>query len=452
MNPSSAPHPSAALVVISGGPETGGRRTSARPPTARLLKALPRAGRVLQIGDDGGALQREYCARHPGCEWVATPGLPGEPMPPFDAIVLACALQTLEDPLASLRALAAWADARTQLVLDIANEASFATLRRIAEGDLTEAVDGAGSSVAFASPASLYKLLMDAGWMPTVADAGAATPKADAASAACLSLAEALGVPRATAQRTLGLQRLAVRAQRGFDAAPAEAGPARFAVVVPTTRENQLRLNVECSPGLREVGARIVSYRHAASPADALQGSLQHVQEDWVLLCHQDVYFPAGFGERLNALLAQVPPGERARTLIGFAGMGVNRQTHAYEKAGFVIDRLHRFDHPASDAAVSIDELALVVARDSVHRIDPRMGWHLWATELCLAAICEHQVFPRIVRLPLFHNSLNDYQLPGSFYESAEKLMAKYPGFGPIATLCGTLDAQFLAQAGRSER
>jgi hypothetical protein len=133
--------------------------------------------------------------------------------------------------------------------------------------------------------------------------------------------------------------------------------------------------------------------------------------------------------------------------LIGFAGMGVNRQTHAYEQAGFVIDRLHRFDQPASDAAVSIDELAVVVSRDSLHRIDPGMGWHLWATDLCLAAICQHQVFARIVRLPLFHNSLNDYQLPGSFYDSAAKLMAKYPDFGPIATLCGTLDENFLARA-----
>ena len=100
-------------------------------------------------------------------------------------------------------------------------------------------------------------------------------------------------------------------------------------------RENQLRLNVEQSPGLKEVQARIVSYRRARSPAEALEGSLPHVQEDWVLLCHQDVYFPAGFGERLNAVLDAVPAAEHARTLIGFAGMGVNRQTHAYEKAGF---------------------------------------------------------------------------------------------------------------------
>lgn len=450
MHPSSEPQPPPALVVISG---AGGMPASDRPTppsTARLLKALPAAQRVLQIGDDGGALQHEYRARHPACHWLSCITLPDPAEQPFDAIVLAQALQSVDDPLLLLRSLSAWAHERTQLVVDVANEATLGLMQRIVEGDLTAEGSSAlaGTQLRYGSAPSLYKLLMDAGWMPALADASQTTPPGnDAASVAAWSMADALGVPRATAQRMLSTQRFTVRGQRCFDTAPAAAGQARFTVVVPTTREQQLRLNVERSPGLQEVDARIVSYRHASSPAEALAGSLAHVREDWVLLCHQDVYFPSGFGERLNALLDAVPPEQRARALIGFAGMGVNRETQGYDKAGFVIDRLHRFDHPASDAAVSIDELALVVARDSVHRIDPKMGWHLWATDLCLAAICHHQVFPRIVRLPLFHNSLNNFRLPGSFYESAEKLLAKYPDFGPIPTLCGTLEPQFLAQA-----
>jgi hypothetical protein len=114
--------------------------------------------------------------------------------------------------------------------------------------------------------------------------------------------------------------------------------------------------------------------------------------------------------------------------------------------AGFVIDRLHRADHPASDTALSLDELAIVVARDSVHRIDPAIGWHLWATDLCLTAIDTHKVFPRIVRLPLFHNSRTGWTLPAAFCDAAEKLLAKHPGFAPIHTLCGVLDAGFIAR------
>ena len=143
----------------------------------------------------------------------------------------------------------------------------------------------------------------------------------------------------------------------------------------------------------------------------------------------------------MNALLDAIPPDERARRLIGFAGMGANAQTNRCEPAGFVIDRTSRFDHPASAAAVSIDELAIVIARDSLHRIDPALGWHLWATDLCLTSITRHRELPRLVRLPLFHNSSNDFVLPEAFHHSAATLAAKHAGFGAIHTLCGVIDA-----------
>ena len=215
---------------------------------------------------------------------------------------------------------------------------------------------------------------------------------------------------------------------------------------MPTNKEQQLRVNVEQSPGLKEVQARVISYRHASSPAQALSESLPHVQNDWVLLCHQDIYFPKGFGERLNAILNAIPAAERASTLLGFIGMGVNRQTEQTEPAGFVIDRLNWADHPACDAALSIDELAVVVARDSIHKIDPLIGWHLWATDLCLTSVCTHRVFPRIVRLPIFHNTQSGWQLPEAFHDSAEYLLQKHSAFDTIHTLCGVIDQGFVAR------
>ena len=54
--------------------------------------------------------------------------------------------------------------------------------------------------------------------------------------------------------------------------------------------------------------------------------------------------------------------------------------------------------------------------------------------------------FPRIVRLPLFHNSRTGSTLPPAFVESAQVLLRKFPAFAPIHTLCGTLDASFVAR------
>ncbi|MEQ1686487.1 MAG: hypothetical protein ABL916_22785 [Burkholderiaceae bacterium] len=440
--PSPAAVPARPALVVIGSATAAAAR--ARPDHAALLKALPGAARVLHIGPDDPVLAAAYRAMHAGCIWHGADDASGD----HDLVVLSAGWLGQGDPATLLQALHERCAPNGQLFVEIDNQAQFAMLQRWVEADLTDADDGplAQAQLRHASPASFYKLLLDTGWSPTLAGETAAPPVNPALAAAAVALAESVGVPAATARRQLGTGRLIVQAQRCFEPCSAAPEPARFSVVVPTTRETQLRLNVEHSPGLREVDARIVSYRRARSPAEALEASLQHVTTDWVLLCHQDVYFPAGFGQRLNELLAGIAPEDAPRTLIGFAGMGVDAQKQGYEPAGFVIDRRHRFDHPASETAVSIDELAIVIARDSVHHIDPALGWHLWATDLCIEAICTHKVFPRIVRLPLFHNSSNDHQLPAAFHASAARLAAKHPGFGPIATLCGTIDERFLQQ------
>jgi len=108
--------------------------------------------------------------------------------------------------------------------------------------------------------------------------------------------------------------------------------------------------------------------------------------------------------------------------------------------AGLVIDRTARLDFPAADAALSMDEFAVAMASASVHRIDPALGWHLWATDLCLAAAGRtggRQA--RIVRVPVFHNSYNDGILPAAFQRSASLLKAKYAQLPRIPTLCGVI-------------
>ena len=437
-----------ALVVIGGGVAVPARAQA--PSIDALVAACPAAQQALFVGaaaDDGAAAYRE---RHPGstCTTVearcaAIEALHGA----FDLIVLPEGLAALDAPQAALDALASIAAPRATLMLEQPQHATLAMLQRWAEADLTDD-DGALSAphLALGSLASCTKALLDAGWMPTLLSSRPAPPVSAAFETAAVAMAGALGIPATTARRQWGARSHVIQCERSFEAAPAASGPSRFTVVVPTTRDRQLRANVDASPGLHEVQARVVSVRRAATPAAAMAIAAPHLDSDWVLLAHQDVYFPRGFGHRLNALLAQIGPDERPRTLMGFAGMGVDRAQQSTAKAGFVIDRTARADWGANDHAVSIDELAIVVSRDSVHRIDPALGWHLWATDLCLTAIAQHRVFPRIVRLPLFHNSSTDHTLPDAFFASAATLAAKHPGWGPIHTLCGVIDARFHAQ------
>jgi hypothetical protein len=448
----------AALVVIGGAgaaPPAGRSAVDVRS-TIALAASLPPAHRVLQIGGDDAL--HSACVTRDGTAWRAWHRRGGDRASlqalhgaGFDLIVLPEGLAALEEPLAALRSVAAAATPDATLCLAQPNHATPALLQRWLEADLTDD-DGtlATRHGSLGSMPSAYKLLMDSGWMPTLAATVAGEPAHPTLQAALVAAAGALQVPATTAMQRFGAARLIVHARRSFaaDEPPAGAAPARalFDVVVPTTRDRQLRANVECSPGLRETAARIVSVRRAPHPAAAIEIAREHTSADWLLLCHQDVYFASGFGGRLNALLAAISADERPRTLIGFAGIGVDKTQQGLAPAGFVIDRTTRADWCASDQAVSIDELAIVVARDSVHRLDPALGWHLWATDLCLTAITQHRVFPRIVRMPLFHNSVTDHTLPAAFHASAARLAAKHPDWGPIHTLCGVIDAAFLAR------
>jgi hypothetical protein len=388
----------------------------------RLCAALPASQRVHVVGDDRAL--RAWFDSHPAALRVDEG---------FDTAVITAPLEQWTDVPARLRELRQHAAAGATLVLHFANGAGWRSLERAI------GADGHVDDPALA-PAAVYKLLLDAGWMPHLSDAQPSAAPNAALRDAALRLADALRVPRDTALRHLGRAHLVVQASASFEPLPAPTPALKLAVIVPTTRAQQFELNLQRSPGLAEVQARIVSIRDAANPADALAQALPHCGDaDWVLLAHQDVYFPAGFGVRLATLLDGIAPGDRDRALIGFAGVGRDASTGRVSPAGFVIDRLQRFDHPASMQALSIDELALVFSARTLHRIDPTLGWHLWATDLCLAAIERHGVWARIERLPVFHNSLNDFSLPEAFHASARVLAAKHARLCPIPTLCGEI-------------
>ena len=77
---------------------------------------------------------------------------------------------------------------------------------------------------------------------------------------------------------------------------------------------------------------------------------------------------------------------------------------------------LFRWVRGGSAAALSIDEFAVALHRDATVAIDATLGWHLWATDLCLQAEQQHgRAVAQILQVPLFHNSTNDYRLPPAF-------------------------------------
>ena len=428
-----------------------------RPPDGRWLAVLPPARQVLAVGEEAALLAPWHRQQHAQARWQAMP-LPmgGEALAPalppagsIDLLLLSPGFFALTDADRWLARLGECCAPGARLSLALDNGCTLERMARLLEAGTAAAGDPQHDPARAHAPATVYKLLLDAGWLPHLA-AHEPVETADPAFAQGVrQLASLLGLGEGCVDEVHRMRRLHVLARRDDAGRAAAALPPRasapFAVVVPTTDEAQLRANVLASPGLREVNARIAVCRGATSPGDAIAQAEAACEADWLLLCHQDVYFPPGFGQRLAAELEAIPAHERPRTLLGFIGVGVDAQGQRLMRAGQVIDRLIHMDHPGSGVALSFDEVAIVVSRGSIHRIAPEMGWHLWATDLCLTAISQHRVMPRLLSLPLFHNSRTGWGLPEAFVDSAERLIARHPAFAPIHTLCATLTPEFVA-------
>ncbi len=427
----------------------------------KLLAAIPAAARnVLEFGCANGRLGEACKHRQPGLRWTGVDIRVGDaarkrldevvPMDldapdaarlrrDYDVVVFGDLLEHLRDPEAFLSFAHAVSAPSARLVCCVPNMAHASVIERMLAGDLC--YDEAGlldaTHLRFLSPASTFKLLLDAGWLPHQQDSYAVGHAVEPFLHQLIAAAGHLGIPPSTAARNVLGYQLIIDCVKA-PVLPAHATTVPFSVIVPVNNRRQFDLNIARSPGIAEVQAEVVVVEGARHAAEAFEHGRRRARHRWTVFCHQDVYFARGTGRALGSLFANIADADAPGVLIGFAGLGRTADGRAVP-AGLVIDRIARFDHEASREAVSIDELAIALTTDSTHVIDPRLGWHLWATDLCLSVTGGRHA--RLARVPLFHNSYNDGQLPPAFHASAQALTEKHRDRRVIPTLCGTIGA-----------
>ena len=441
----------------------------------KLLAAVPNeARRVLELGCANGRLGRRFKQDHPGVEWVgvdlsaeaATAAAPhldrvhvldldradlsvlGRG---YDVIVIGDLLEHLSRPAAVLEALYDLSAAGAQIICCLPNMAHLSVIERLVAGDIS--YDAMGlldqTHVRFYSQASAFKTFLDAGWLPHLQDQYRVEVPASPFAARIVDAAMALGLPRDTALRNLGLYQM-ILVCRKWDMAGVSgpARPAKVSVIVPVNRGWQHELNIARSPGLHEIGAEIITVQGATSAADAWRRGCAKASHAWRVMAHQDVYFPVGSGYGLAQQLGALEEAGQHTQPVGFAGLApAGGPSGQVRYAGMVIDRQALFAHRRATGAVSIDEFAVALHRDCQVAIDPAMGWDLWATDLCLQSRAQPGgLGAQVLELPLFHNSTNDYTLPPAFQVSAQRLLDKYPQLDRIATLCGEIKRQAEAE------
>jgi 2-polyprenyl-3-methyl-5-hydroxy-6-metoxy-1,4-benzoquinol methylase len=434
----------------------------------RLLRAVPDDARlVLDLECAGGHLGRKYKESHPEATWIGVEANPAaaqtasqfldhvhltdverDALPNigtgYDTVVMGDLLARVREPdqlLASLYELTA---PNARIVCRLPNMGHISVLERLIGGDIS--FDAAGlldkSYLRFYSPSSASKLFLDAGWLPHMSDAIRSNVEDNEVVRHMLGAAKYMGVPQQTAIQNLTLHEMILVCQKApVKDVKSSSNSKRFSVIVPVNRPWQYELNIARSPGLAEVAAEIIIVNNAKTASQAYDEGAKRASHPWRIMAHQDVYFPAGSGHAIAELLGAQEVKGSLPSVMGFAGLHADSEISlGLRKAGLVVDRTQLFTEPASERAVSLDEFAIVLHRDSPLRIDPELGWHLWATDLCLQALSVTSLPPpSVVRVPIFHNSTTSYELPDEIYQSAVVLRRKYPHLGAISSLCGTI-------------
>jgi Glycosyltransferase like family len=208
---------------------------------------------------------------------------------------------------------------------------------------------------------------------------------------------------------------------------------------------------------------QVTLLNNAQSAADGLNLGIERASHPWVVCLHQDVFLPRGWDQQLHL---QLETATRQFGPIGVAGVygvsaprEVQPESQASDKlsdgagqphanpAKFAANRIGRvihrgntlFDGPELPATVAtLDELLLVVPRDTPLRFDPSLGFHLYGADICLQA--QERGLAVVVLEAVCHHNTQTTGLPRAFFRSAGVFAEKWAHRLPVATPCVVID------------
>jgi hypothetical protein len=226
------------------------------------------------------------------------------------------------------------------------------------------------------------------------------------------------------------------------------AATSLLSFVACASNDKTLGTNLLASPCLAPHSAhQVLVVRNWPSAADGLNIGIARSETEWVVCVHQDVWHPAGWD---RCIAEQLDEAEQRFGPIGVAGVyGVGEviaprdgsEPLAAERIGWVVDRGRVLrDVPELPTQVAtLDELLLIVKRDSGLRFDAALGFHLDGADICLQA---SERGPAVVALgaPCHHNS-RSIGLPEAFFASARVFARKWRHRLPDAAPCAIIDS-----------
>jgi len=171
-----------------------------------------------------------------------------------------------------------------------------------------------------------------------------------------------------------------------------------------------------------------------SAPA-ALNLGIAKADNNIIVCCHQDVIFPEKWTTSLFEQINIIEGTHKNWGVLGIFGIAKNGM-----RAGNVIDYCgHSYNLPLPAEVQSLDELCLIIRKDSRLRFDEELsGFHLYGADICLEAMAKG-LTNFAIDACVTHTSPGG-KLGPDFYEAEEKLFNKWNGRNPpiptIETTC----------------
>lgn len=218
---------------------------------------------------------------------------------------------------------------------------------------------------------------------------------------------------------------------------PVPSAPERIVVIAAVNNEEVLARNLAASPCVASGEVRLLCLRGARSTSLAYLEGMAQGDEPLIVFAHQDVYLPAGWTERLRAVVAAISRDDPAWAAVGPVGVSAADGSVAGRAWSTGLGREVRGAAALPCEAVSLDEVVIVLRRASGVAFDPALpDFHLYGTDIVTEARARGMK-SYVAELPLVHNSRPVISLGGGYAAAYRHMQRKWRSRLPLRTTVG---------------
>ncbi len=204
--------------------------------------------------------------------------------------------------------------------------------------------------------------------------------------------------------------------------------------VVAVNKRHILAANFLASPCL--LGShphQIILQEDFSSAAAAYNDAIEKSENDLIVFCHQDMFFPLSWISELQHTVERLETKDPKWGVLGCCGITSDGQFRGYVYSSGV----EIIGGPGEPSEIqTLDEIVLVVRKSSGLHFDRNLpSFHLYGTDICLRAAARG-MRSYAISILCIHNTYQSFILPKEFFECCEYVKKVWKQWLPIQTTC----------------